>query len=122
MHTDEAQKLLFMPDKVNNILISNAGDEVSGMVHTADVSDQLRALSLNEERAAGLLEVLRRPEIARVIRQESVAPVNPLFGTTYLSSSCRSPACGRRRRASSPILTCWLTTSTTLRRALYQLH
>ncbi|MDE0631592.1 MAG: FtsX-like permease family protein [Caldilineaceae bacterium] len=79
MHTDEAQKLLFMPDKVNNILISNAGDEVSGMVHTAEVSDQLRALSLNEERLAGLLEVLRRPEIAEVIRKASVAPVNPLF-------------------------------------------
>ncbi len=79
MHTDEAQKLLFMPGKVNNILISNAGDEVSGMVHTAEVSDQLRALSLNEERLAGLLEVLRRPGIAEVIRRESVAPVNPLF-------------------------------------------
>ena len=79
MHTDEAQKLLFMPDKVNNILISNAGDEESGMVHTAEVSDQLRALSLNEERLAGLLAVLRRPEIAEVIRRESVAPVNPLF-------------------------------------------
>ena len=79
MHTDEAQKLLFMPDKVNNILISNAGDEVSGMIHTAEVSDQLRALSLNEERVAGLLEVLRRPQIAEVIRKESVAPINPLF-------------------------------------------
>lgn len=79
MHTDEAQKLLFMPDRVNNILISNEGDEVGGMVHTAEVSDQLRALSLNEERLAGLLVVLRRPEIAESIRRESVAPVNPLF-------------------------------------------
>ncbi len=79
MHTDEAQKLLFMPGKVNNILISNEGDEVSGMVHTTEVSDQLRALSLNEARVAGLLKVLRRPEIAQVIRRESVAPVNPLF-------------------------------------------
>jgi len=79
MHTDEAQKLLFMPDRVNNILISNEGDEVGGMVHTAEVSDQLRALSLNEERLAGLLEVLRRPEIAESMRRESIAPVNPLF-------------------------------------------
>ncbi|MYH62602.1 MAG: ABC transporter permease, partial [Caldilineaceae bacterium SB0675_bin_29] len=79
MHTDEAQKLLFMPDKVNNILISNEGDEVSGMAHTTEVSDQLRALSLNEARLAGLLEVLQRPEIAQVMRRESVAPVNPLF-------------------------------------------
>ena len=79
MHTDEAQKLLFMPDKVNNILISNAGDEVSGMAHTSEVSDQLRALSLNEARLTSLLEVLRRPEVAEVIERESVAPVNPLF-------------------------------------------
>ena len=79
MHTDEAQKLLFMPDKVNNILISNAGDEVSGMVHTAEVSDQLRALSLNEARLASLLTVLRRPEIADVVSREGAAPSNPLF-------------------------------------------
>ena len=79
MHTDEAQKLLFMPDKVNNILISNAGDEVSGMVHTAEVSDQLRALSLNEARLASLLTVLRRPEIADVVSKEGAAPSNPLF-------------------------------------------
>ena len=79
MHTDEAQKLLFMPDKVNNILISNAGDEVSGMVHTAEVSDQLRALSLNEARLASLLAVLRRPEIADVVGREGAAPENPLF-------------------------------------------
>ena len=79
MHTDEAQKLLFMPDKVNNILISNAGDEVSGMAHTSEVSDQLRALSLNEARLTTLLEVLRRPGVAEVIERESVAPFNPLF-------------------------------------------
>ncbi len=79
MHTDEAQKLLFMPDKVNNILISNAGDEVGGMAHTAEVSDQLRALSLNETRLTALVETLRRPGIAEVIQRESVAPRNPLF-------------------------------------------
>ena len=79
MHTDEAQKLLFMTGRVNNILISNAGDEVSGMVHTSEVSDQLRALSLNETRLAALLEVLRRPAIADVIQKEGIAPVNPLF-------------------------------------------
>ena len=82
MHTDEAQKLLFMPDRVNNILISNAGDEVSGMVHTSAVSDQLRMLSLNETRLAALMEILRQPEVAEVIRKESVAPVNPFFDDT----------------------------------------
>ena len=78
MHTDEAQKLLFMPDRVNNILISNTGDEVSGMVHTSEVSAHLRSLSLNEARLAALLEILRRPEVAEIIRKEAVAPVNPL--------------------------------------------
>ena len=78
MHTDEAQKLLFMPDRVNNILISNTGDEVSGMVHTSEVSDHLRSLSLNEARLAALLEILRRPEVAEIIRKEAVAPDNPL--------------------------------------------
>lgn len=79
MHTDEAQKLLFMPDRVNNILISNAGDEVSGMVHTSAVSDQLRTLSLNETRLDALMEILRKPEVAAVIRRARIAPVNPLF-------------------------------------------
>ena len=78
MHTDEAQKLLFMPDRVNNILVSNTGDEVEGMVHTSAVSDQLRTLSLNESRLAELLAILRKPEVAEVIRKEAVTPVNPL--------------------------------------------
>ena len=78
MHTAEAQKLLFMPDRVNNILISNTGDAVNGMVHTSAVNDKVRALSLNEERLAALLRVLRRPAVAEVIRQEALAPVNPL--------------------------------------------
>ena len=78
MHTSEAQKLLFMPDRVNNILISNTGDAVSGMIHTSAVNDKVRALSLNEERLAALLQVLRRPTVAEVIRQEALAPVNPL--------------------------------------------
>lgn len=79
MHTDEAQKLLFMTGKVNNILISNEGDEVSGMAHTSEVSDHLRALSLNEARLSVLLDVLRRPAVSEAIIEESVAPINPLF-------------------------------------------
>ena len=79
MHTDEAQKLLFMPDRVNNILISNMGDEVNGMVHTSEVSDHLRGLSLSEASLATLMAVLREPEVAEAIRSEAVAPVNPLF-------------------------------------------
>ena len=78
MHTDEAQRLLFMPDRVNNILISNVGDEVSGMVFTEAVSDHLRGLSLNDAKVEALLDVLRKPEVAETILRERDAPVNPL--------------------------------------------
>ncbi len=84
MHTDEAQKLLFMPGRINNILISNAGDEVGGMVHTEEVSDHLRGLSLNGERLTALMAALNRPEAAGVIQRESVAPVNPFMGDDEL--------------------------------------
>ncbi|MDE0068730.1 MAG: FtsX-like permease family protein [Caldilineaceae bacterium] len=79
MHTDEAQKLLFMPGRINNILVSNEGDEVEGMVHTEEVSSHLRGLSLNDERLSVLMAALREPSAADVIRREGVAPVNPLM-------------------------------------------
>ena len=79
MHTDEAQKLLFMPGRINNILVSNEGDEVEGMVHTEEVSSHLRGLSLNEKRLTALMAALRTPGAADVIRREGVAPVNPLM-------------------------------------------
>lgn len=41
----EAQKLLFMSERINAILISNAGDEISGMLHTDEVSQDLQLLS-----------------------------------------------------------------------------
>ena len=80
MHTDEAQKLLFMPGRINNILVSNEGDEVDGMVHTEEVSAHLRGLSLNDERLTALMAALRTPDAADVIRREGFAPVNPFMG------------------------------------------
>ncbi len=77
MHTDEAQKLLFMPERINNILISNTGDEISGMVHTDVVTERLRALSLNEDRLAEVLKILRKTEVAEVIRREAPNASNP---------------------------------------------
>lgn len=71
LHTDEAQKLLFMSGRINNILISNAGDEISGMVHTAVVNEQLRVLSLNQERLAEVLHILHKPEVVAVIQREA---------------------------------------------------
>ena len=47
LRLSEAQQLLFMNGKVNAVLVSNAGDEMSGMQHTDAVSQRLRVLALD---------------------------------------------------------------------------
>ena len=49
LRLDEAQELLFMPGRVNNVLVSNTGDAYTGMANTAAAARQLRALALNED-------------------------------------------------------------------------
>ena len=44
MRLDEAQKLFFMRNKVNNVLISNQGDELGGLALTDAVSKRLSVL------------------------------------------------------------------------------
>lgn len=68
LRLDEAQKLLFMPGRVNNILISNTGDEYTGMEYTADAARQLRAFSLNEQALSELVTLLRQTDVLAVIR------------------------------------------------------
>ncbi len=63
LRLDEAQQLLFMPDKVNSVLISNLGDEMSSMQHTAAVSQRLAVLALDEEAVAAIATLLARPDV-----------------------------------------------------------
>ena len=51
MDLTEAQQLLspIMPDRVNAVLVSNLGDPIEGIQHTAAVSDRLRILALEPE-------------------------------------------------------------------------
>lgn len=60
---DEAQQLLFMPGKVNSVLISNLGDAVTGMQHTAAVSGRLRVLALDDEAVSTIAAILARPDV-----------------------------------------------------------
>ncbi|MCB0044735.1 MAG: FtsX-like permease family protein [Caldilineaceae bacterium] len=69
MRLDEAQKVFFMPDRVNNILVSNQGDEMEGMQLTSDVNARLRILALDEEALEEVVAVLRRPSVAAAIAQ-----------------------------------------------------
>ena len=67
LRLDEAQDLLFMPGRVNNVLVSNAGDAYTGMANTAGAARQLRALALNEEALAELVALLREPDVLATI-------------------------------------------------------
>ena len=67
LRLDEAQKLLFMRGKVNNVLISNLGDNLSGVDQTDAVSKRLRVLALDEDTLAGIAAVLRRPDVRAVV-------------------------------------------------------
>jgi putative ABC transport system permease protein len=67
LRLDEAQELLFMPGRVNNVLVSNAGDAYTGMENTADAARQLRALALNEAALTELVALLREPDVLAAI-------------------------------------------------------
>ncbi len=90
MRLDEAQKLFFMPDKVNSILVSNEGDELTGMEHTQAVSKRLRILALDEEALAETATILRRPAVRQVIEAEAAAgvsqPADEFEGPEFIGS------------------------------------
>ncbi len=70
LRLDEAQQLLFMQGKVNNVLISNLGDDLGGLQYTDEVSNRLRVLAMDETALEEVVAVLRRPTVsAEVIRQ-----------------------------------------------------
>ena len=64
---DEAQKLLFMGGKVNNVLVSNLGDDQSGLVHTDAVSQRLRVLAMDPAAVERVVAILRRPAVRTVL-------------------------------------------------------
>lgn len=69
LRMEEAQQLLFMPDKVNSVLISNVGDEMNGMQQTAAVSERLRVLALDDDAVATIAAVLARPDIRSALER-----------------------------------------------------
>ena len=68
LRLDEAQELLFMPGRVNNVLVSNTGDAYTGMANTAAAARQLRALALNEAALTELVALLREPDVLATIQ------------------------------------------------------
>ncbi len=67
LRLDEAQQLLFMNGKVNNVLVSNLGDDLGGIEHTDAVSRRLRVLAMNEDALEQVVAILRRPDIQPIL-------------------------------------------------------
>ncbi len=79
MDVAEAQRLLFMSERVNTILISNQGDQSTGIQHTETVNQRLRAHALDDEEFDRLWFLLDSPEVASVIQAAAPTARNP-FG------------------------------------------
>jgi putative ABC transport system permease protein len=67
LRLDEAQHLLFMQNRINNILISNRGDAIEGLQLTNDVTKRLRILALNDQLVAEIVAKLRTPDYRRAL-------------------------------------------------------
>ncbi len=80
MRLDEAQKLLFMSDRVNAILVSNLGDEAEGIEHTAAVSERLRRLALDPVESAEIAALLRRPDVREILDKAAPEMTDPFAG------------------------------------------
>ncbi|HXF61711.1 MAG TPA: FtsX-like permease family protein, partial [Caldilineaceae bacterium] len=71
LRLDEAQKLLFMNNRVNTILVSNQGDAVEGLAHSDVVSDRLRVLAQDPAALAQIASILRRPQVRAIVEEEA---------------------------------------------------
>ena len=81
MNVDEAQRLLFMEDRVNGVLVSNTGDSIEGLALTDEVSDSLRELALNDDAIRETMALLAEPAVrTRLVREvNDIAENNPFM-------------------------------------------
>ena len=73
LRLSEAQQLLFMDGKVNAVLVSNQGDEMSGMQHTDAVSQRLRVLALDSVAVGTVADILRRSDVRAIVEREAAS-------------------------------------------------
>lgn len=73
LRLSEAQQLLFMDGRVNAVLVSNQGDEMSGMQHTSAVSQRLRVLALDTVAVGTVADILRRSDVRAIVEAEAAA-------------------------------------------------
>ena len=71
----EAQRLLFMSERINAILISNAGDELTGIQHTDAVNSDLQLLAYDQGALSSIEAILRSPSNAEILIRQSTAAI-----------------------------------------------
>lgn len=86
MRLDEAQQLLFMQGRINNVLVSNLGDATGGLQHTAAMTERLRVLALDDEVVEQIIAYLRAPEV-RPILEDALAKRAALGGPAGLAGT-----------------------------------
>ncbi len=76
----EAQKLLFMSERINAILISNDGDELSGIQHTDAVNSELQLLAYDQNVLANIESILATPDNKKTILSQAAETVDGGIG------------------------------------------
>lgn len=77
----EVQQLYFMQGRVNAVLVSNQGDEIEGIDHTAAAGDRLRVLALDDGAVERTLALLRDPAVRPTLdRAAANVQARDLFG------------------------------------------
>jgi putative ABC transport system permease protein len=84
MRLDEAQQLLFMQGRINNVLVSNRGDAAGGLQYSAAMTERLRVLALDDGVAEQIIGYLRTPGV-RPIFEDAVAKRIALGGLARLT-------------------------------------
>ncbi|MCB9151595.1 MAG: FtsX-like permease family protein [Caldilineaceae bacterium] len=81
MPLGEAQRLLFMENRINSVLVSNRGDAYAGMQYTAQVNQRLRVLALSDNATQQIVDLLRQPEVRQALDQHVARAVEEdVFG------------------------------------------
>ncbi len=91
MRLDEAQQLLFMQGRINNVLVSNAGDAAGGLQHTAAMSRRLRVLALDDPLVDQIANYLRTPEVRPVLDAAITKRIGPSGQPTPAAAGTTAP-------------------------------
>jgi ABC-type antimicrobial peptide transport system permease subunit len=94
MRLDEAQQLLFMQGRINNVLVSNAGDAANGLQHTAAMTERLRVLALDDSLVDQIAAYLRSPAIRPILDDAIAKQIGPKESAPLAATQAMTAAPG----------------------------